>query len=240
MLTGAVPFTGDSPIAIAMRQVNEDVPPPSAMNPDVPAGLDEIVSRATAKDPSERFADARDMGEAIGVAIGDTSEAEPSTAVLTPAEPTVVNESSSVWPIPGSRWDPQRVGRAVLLTLGALVLIALLLLLFRLASDDAPEDNGGNSPPGAEVVTIPNNVTGMSFATAKDQLESLGLNVKRQVVESDLETGTVVDATPPPLTRVNEGSTVTLLVASGGDEGDEEHGNGEGKGNGKGKGKDGD
>jgi serine/threonine-protein kinase len=65
MLTGQVPFTGDSPVAVAVRHVSEDVPPPSAIVPDVPAGLDAVVARATAKHPLDRFASADEMGAAL-------------------------------------------------------------------------------------------------------------------------------------------------------------------------------
>src|ERR671939_632538 len=51
MLTGEVPFTGDSPIEIAMKHVNNTPRPPSEVNPDIPAELDQVVLRALAKDP---------------------------------------------------------------------------------------------------------------------------------------------------------------------------------------------
>nr|MDQ3958632.1 protein kinase [Actinomycetota bacterium] len=65
MLTNALPFTGESALAIAMRHVSDEVPAPSAVNPRVPEWLDGIVARATAKDPAARWADARDMAEAL-------------------------------------------------------------------------------------------------------------------------------------------------------------------------------
>ncbi|HEU5144906.1 MAG TPA: protein kinase [Dermatophilaceae bacterium] len=65
MLTGEVPFTGDSPVAVAVRHVSEDVPPPSALVPDVPRGLDAVVARATAKQPVDRYASAEEMAAAL-------------------------------------------------------------------------------------------------------------------------------------------------------------------------------
>ena len=46
MLVGVVPFTGDSPVAIAMRHMSDKLPPPSTLNPDVPEALDAIVMRS--------------------------------------------------------------------------------------------------------------------------------------------------------------------------------------------------
>jgi serine/threonine-protein kinase len=65
MLTGQVPFTGDGPVAVAMRHVSEDVPPPSAAVPGLPHFLDEVVTRAAAKEPAARYASAEAMGEAL-------------------------------------------------------------------------------------------------------------------------------------------------------------------------------
>ena len=54
MLAGRTPFTGDTPVAVAYKQVNEVPPPPSVYNPDVPPALDAIVMRALAKDRGDR------------------------------------------------------------------------------------------------------------------------------------------------------------------------------------------
>ena len=59
MLTGRKPHQADSPIQVAYKHVHEDVPAPSATVPGIPAYVDALVARATARDPSMRPADAR-------------------------------------------------------------------------------------------------------------------------------------------------------------------------------------
>ena len=54
LLTGEQPFIADSPIQIAFRNVHEDIPPPSALAPDLPADVDELVSAMTRRDPKQR------------------------------------------------------------------------------------------------------------------------------------------------------------------------------------------
>ena len=61
MLTGAPPFTGDSALSVAYQHVNSDVPAPSLIAGDVPPELDELVRRATRRDPAARPADAGAM-----------------------------------------------------------------------------------------------------------------------------------------------------------------------------------
>jgi eukaryotic-like serine/threonine-protein kinase len=61
MLTGTVPFTGATPVAIAYRHVREDPTPPRQLNPDVPAPLEAICLKAMAKLPDNRYQTAAEM-----------------------------------------------------------------------------------------------------------------------------------------------------------------------------------
>ncbi|OBI82427.1 protein kinase [Mycobacterium sp. 1245805.9] len=62
VLTGRTPFTGDSALSIAYRRLDTDVPAPSAAIAGVPTQFDDLVARATARDPADRYADAIEMG----------------------------------------------------------------------------------------------------------------------------------------------------------------------------------
>ena len=61
LLTGVVPFSGDTPVEIAMKHLSTVPEPPSAKRADVPRDLDMVVMRALAKDPSERYQSAEEM-----------------------------------------------------------------------------------------------------------------------------------------------------------------------------------
>ncbi|RAV16333.1 serine/threonine protein kinase [Mycolicibacterium sp. GF69] len=62
LLTGRTPFVGDSALAVAYQRMDNDVPTPSSVIAGVPAQFDDLVLRATARDPAARYADAREMG----------------------------------------------------------------------------------------------------------------------------------------------------------------------------------
>ncbi|BBY97777.1 serine/threonine protein kinase [Mycolicibacterium fallax] len=73
LLTGHTPFDGDSPLAVAYRRIDTDVPAPSSLIGGVPVQFDELVARATRRDRDERYADADEMGadlEAIVEELG--------------------------------------------------------------------------------------------------------------------------------------------------------------------------
>jgi eukaryotic-like serine/threonine-protein kinase len=89
LLTGRKPHEGESPIAVAYKHVHEDVPPPSRLVPGIPAYLDALVARATARDRAQRPADAgvllhqlHRVGQALAGGVLDDEEL---TADLTPA-----------------------------------------------------------------------------------------------------------------------------------------------------------
>src|SRR5436853_4400263 len=86
MLTGEVPFTGDSPVEIAMKHLSKVPEPPSRIRPEVPRDLDFVVMRALAKAPDERYASAEEMDAdlarvARGVSVSPETE-EAATAII--------------------------------------------------------------------------------------------------------------------------------------------------------------
>src|SRR4249919_1285122 len=86
LLTGVVPFSGDTPVEIAMKHLSTVPEPPSAKRADVPRDLDMVVMRALAKDPSERYQSAEEMDADLrrinrGVAVSAVTE-EAATAII--------------------------------------------------------------------------------------------------------------------------------------------------------------
>src|SRR5213078_749828 len=86
MLTGQVPFTGDTPLEIAMKHLSEVPKPPSDLRPEVPHDLDLVVLRALGKDPADRYESAEEMSADLkrvldGLPVGEET-ANAATAVL--------------------------------------------------------------------------------------------------------------------------------------------------------------
>src|SRR3954466_16037635 len=146
MLTGEVPFTGDTPVEIAMKHLSQVPEPPSKLRPQVPHDLDAVVMRSIAKDPDQRYGSAEEMEAdlarvARGVAVSRETE-EAMTRVLSgagiAAAPTMVTRPRAVTPPPAppayrppsayyDYEEPPR-GRSIwpwLLGAGAVILAAL-------------------------------------------------------------------------------------------------------------------
>ena len=71
LLTGQTPFSGDNALSVAYQRLDTDVPVPSGVINGVPAAFDELVERATARDPADRYADAQDMAAELGAIVDE-------------------------------------------------------------------------------------------------------------------------------------------------------------------------
>ena len=94
MLAGRVPFTGESPTVIMMKQVQD--PPPSILNarPDLPPSVENLIERALAKQPADRFQTAGELSAALSKAADEIGAG--TSAVVPPVADTVANEPVAV------------------------------------------------------------------------------------------------------------------------------------------------
>jgi beta-lactam-binding protein with PASTA domain len=188
MLTGRVPFDGDNAVAIAMKQVSEQPPPPSAINPNVTPALDAVVLRALAKDPAARYQSAAAMRDAL-----DEAEAHPDSGPRT--------EVYAPLTLPEEEEEDRRKGLWVVAVVVALLAAgALVWALTR----------------GEDTVKVPG-VENETETAARIELQAAGFVVRSNVVESNVPEGRVVSQDPLGGTEAEEGSTVTIDVSAGPD-----------------------
>ncbi|HEY2631220.1 MAG TPA: Stk1 family PASTA domain-containing Ser/Thr kinase [Solirubrobacteraceae bacterium] len=207
LLTGNVPFEGDSAVSIALKQVSVEPVPPSRINPEVSPALEAVVMRSLAKDPAARFASADDfiaalqqarMGIAPGPALPTPNGPPPTaTALLVPPLPTPddgVPEGDDA-----ARRRKRAWWIAAVLAVLAVVVVALLLLL----------------PSKTDQTTVPD-VTGESQAVAVASLRGAGLQpVVTTAANANVASGLVIGTTPPHGTAVKKGARVSVFVSSG-------------------------
>jgi eukaryotic-like serine/threonine-protein kinase len=236
MLTGKVPFTGDSAIEIAMKHLNEPPKPPSKIRPEIPEELDQVVLRALAKNPEDRYQTAEEFSEDLhrveaGLPLSpETSEA--ATALLTGAAlvgdggstevlaGTAVTKPQGAQPQtprrppppygPGYYEEPPRRRRRW----GPWLLVALLLAAAGIAGwyvfSQIQDQLAANEP-----VAVPN-VVGLKEEAAVNLIEQAGLESEVQrAANADVEKGRVFDQNPNPGNRIQKGDRVTLLVSTG-------------------------
>jgi serine/threonine-protein kinase len=198
LLTGSPPYDGDKPLSVAYRHVHEDVPPPSTAVSGIPPELDELVVRATRRDPDQR---PQDAGEFLSdlVAATATLPAVDVTTHQTLVVPRRPEQPQQPAPPHGPR---RRSRRAVAL----LVVLALLAL-------------GGGYYLGSYRWTKAPGVLGVSLAAATDALQEKGLHAKQGEGEysEEVAAGLVLSQDPGPGGRVRKSGTVTLHLSLGPD-----------------------
>jgi beta-lactam-binding protein with PASTA domain/predicted Ser/Thr protein kinase len=214
LLTGVVPFEGETAVAIAFKQVSAVPLAPSRLNPALPPSLDAVVLRAMAKDPAERYANADELIAALqherdalpayspaalaGAYGGHQTSAHAPAAgalLLAPAGQPIEDYGQ---PPP----EDDRRRRALLWGLAALVLAGLVVLAIVLLQSKHP-------------VTVPD-VRGQSEQTAGATLRARGLNPAPSLHSSaTVETGLVISQSPAAGRRVEKGSGVSIVVSAG-------------------------
>src|SRR6266511_4232576 len=117
MLTGQVPFTGPTPVAIAYRHVQDNPTPPRMLNPDVPVSLERVCLKAMAKRPQDRYQTAAEMqrdlervrlGEPVTAAIPRASqEATRAMGAAGLGERTTVLDRASATPTRSFRYGSE-------------------------------------------------------------------------------------------------------------------------------------
>jgi beta-lactam-binding protein with PASTA domain/predicted Ser/Thr protein kinase len=232
LLTGQVPFTGDTPLEIAMKHLSEIPKPPSELRPEVPGDLDLVVLRALAKDPADRYQTAEQMDHDLervlaGMPVG-AETAEAATAVLSgagaAAAPTsvITRPTRAVTPPrpapPGGTppagyygyEGPPRRRRPIWPWILAVLLLAAAGAAAWFAYTKI-QDQLNNSKP----VAVPN-VVPLREALAVQKIRDAHLtpNVIRKY-DDTVQQGIVISQNPNAGSRVVKNSTVDIVVSRG-------------------------
>ncbi|MBR2832858.1 MAG: Stk1 family PASTA domain-containing Ser/Thr kinase [Bacilli bacterium] len=213
LVVGKVPFKGESPVEVAIKQMKERIPDIVSYNPDIPQSIENIILRAAAKNPKNRYETAMEMHDDLKTALNKDR----------------FNEAKVVYEYPENNFDekepptPKRLRRRekneeeknekklnnkLLITgiiAGVLFLLAILSLfvfpsLFEKKSVKIPD------------------VSGYTVTKAEAKLEKAGFEVAakiKKVVNEDVKEGRVIETDPSAGRTIKKGSTIKLIVSKG-------------------------
>ena len=215
LLVGKPPFSGETPVAIAYKHVQESPVPPRHLNTELPAAMEAIVLKCLAKNPANRYPSAEDLrADLRRFREGSGVLAEPVMAPLADPGATAVVAATAAAPVATEAYydddddDSKKSSRWFLA--GLIVLLVLLAGMLYLLAQQLTDDE-----PTATQVEVPN-VVGQPVADAQRTLEGLGFDVEiTQEANEDQEEGFVFDQDPDRGQKVDEGSTVQLKVSAG-------------------------
>jgi serine/threonine-protein kinase len=221
MLTGTTPFSGESPVEIAMKHLSDPPRPPSVERPDIPPDLDMIVLRALAKNPDDRFQTAEEMDaelERVSRGAGVTTQtADAATAVLSGTELSAA--PTSVIPPrrppattrPGYRYaEPPPRRRPFWPWLLALLLVVLAGVAGWYAFGQIQDALSGGSTTSVPFVV------GQREDLAVGNILEKGLQVEvHREPHETVKLGQVFEQSPDGGVRVDKGGVVDIRVSTG-------------------------
>ena len=236
MLTGAVPWAGESPLQIASHHVSDDVPSPSAAQPWIPREIDDLVAALTAREPANRPADASDAIDLVARAAAaipsnlanrraEVAPGERHRASETSALNTEIMSAQFTRPLP----SPASSSVALVHTSGAtqaaqaalppkksaraaawIALVVLLLVVAGLGGRWWWTEYG----PGS-YLTMPE-TTGRTLTDVQADLDALGLRTQvEEEFSDDIDTGSVTRSDPEGGSSVHKRAEVQLYVSKG-------------------------
>lgn len=221
LLTGRLPFSGESAVSVALKHMQTETPYVRSFQPSVPQSLENVVLKATTKNPLHRYQSIDEMQQDLETVLNldrqdeerfipPTEEGEdtkvmpaipPNMKLDDESDPTVVNADQQTKDTPNKKSKKWMV---FLISFSALVLIAAIIALFVLPKMLIPDD-----------IEIPE-VAGKTYEEAFSELTELGLEVEREsVYDEEIEEDLVVKTSPRAGNTVKEGATVTIVTSMG-------------------------
>lgn len=231
MLTGKVPFDGESAVTIALKHFQEEIPSVRLYDRHVPQSLENVVLKATAKDPIDRYQSAEEMSADLATALDPSRLNEPAwhpanhveeTKVLpnlTEQMPTVApveeivtkpEKEAEEKPVPSKKkakdQKPKSKKKWLFLGIVAVLVVGIAAIAFSVL--------GG----GKNEISVPD-VSNLSESAARSKLQEAGLKAAGQTEEitSDkIPEGKVVKTNPEAKAIVQKGREVVLYISTGG------------------------
>ena len=218
LLTGELPFKGDSAVEIALKQMKEPLPDVHKLNSDIPQSIENIILKATAKNPKNRYDDAKSMHDDLLTALNDDRineepyvypypehEVDETTKVMKPINDEEKEEIIAT-PITDEKGKRSNKLIIALSVIAGLIVLALVAVFFIIPAVTAEKD-----------VKVPD-VSNLTLSEAEQELEDAGLVIAseiKDVASEEIEEGNIVRTDPRAGSTVKEGTSVTLYRSTG-------------------------
>ena len=214
MLTGDVPFKADQAVQIALQHMREPMPSVRKANPNVPQSVENIIIRATAKNPRLRYQSCDEMLKDLEKCMLPEHQNDKPLSLKDPIDKTPTKQEKEDTKVGVTRnTSLSRVANK-----RTKIYVTAILVLFAMFAVIAGLFLAGILPPKSKNVTVPN-VSNMDITQATSALENEDLevdtdNITYQLSKDSIE-GVVIGTEPASSSEVERHSKVKLIVSSG-------------------------
>ena len=217
LLTGRLPFKGDNAVEIALKHMKNDIPSVREINDSIPQSVENIILKATAKNPKNRYETSKDMHDDLLTCLNEERLDEKKYVFLYPEHDTETENKKPVILDPPKEQEVvedesliEEEGKNTWIWILSSIFIFIVLVLIGIFIV---------YPKLTEVpdVIIPN-VSGMTVQKAEETLKDKGFEVAiqiEQVSDEDIDAGLIVKTAPAIGRKVKKGTTITLYESLG-------------------------
>lgn len=217
LLTGSVPFKGDNAVEIALKHIKEKIPSIRKQNPTIPQSIENIVLKAAAKNPKNRYDTVREMHNDLLTALERSSEKRlvyeypENDLEETKVVPNLTKEiKKSMVDKPSELEENESSASNEKNKLPIILAVVLLVILIALSGVYLLISNSN-----VKEVKVPN-VVGLTTEEAIAKIEKNGLKYTTKGEENaDIEEGTVIRTEPKSGSTKTKGSTITIVESTG-------------------------
>ncbi len=220
MLTGKMPFKGDSAVEIALKHMKEPLPSVKELNPVVPQSVENIILKAAAKNPKNRYRDVREMVDDIKTCLDENRENEekiifkyPETDFSDTRTVGKVKEEKKELeqkPVAKQITEDEKIEKsnkkktiiiASIIAIVALVLILAIIVIPKLTA--------------SKEVKVPD-VYGMEISKAESMLKKNGFKIdSKKKASDDVDENLVIETEPAKNRYAKKGTVITIYYSSG-------------------------
>ena len=213
MATGEVPFDAPNAVGIALKHIQDPLVPPINLRHDLPQGLNDIIVKAMAKDPNDRFKSATELKEMLRNYQNYSSDLYQKTTknpiIKENDEQPEVKEAVYKTPKQSSTIDNKNKSKKFMWILLPIVLAALVFIAIIFGKKYINKNK-------QDLVLVPA-LTGLTETEAlnKAKANNLIAVVSEYKTESNVEPGKVLEQDPESSTEVKKGTIIKLVVSKG-------------------------
>ena len=215
LLTGTLPFKGENAVEIAFKQIKDDIPSVREINPSIPQSVENIVLKATAKNPKNRYNNAKEMHDDLATCLNEDRKDEPRIGFKYPEHEGDISKKDLMLDTSEEgkkEYDDEDEGSKTNVILWVLsgiitVMIIALIAIFLVIPSLTKVPN----------VIIPD-VSKMTVVEAEKTLRKQGFEVAKDIEyigDDDIEKGLVVKTSPSIGREVKKGIEITLYESTG-------------------------
>ena len=217
ILTGKLPFKGENAVEIAIKQMKEPIPSVCEINPEIPQSIENVILKATAKNPKNRYDNVNEMHDDIKSALDKDRRDEKKISFMypetkfeekeIPSRSKIQEEKRNEMEEKNQDKKDKRFNKVAIITLISLFSLLIIgIILFFVLGNNKPKD-----------IEIPD-VSDMTVVAAEKELEKLGFIVNSKIEEKTddkILEGNVIKTEPSEGRTVKEGTKITLIVSKG-------------------------